>query len=689
MLVGAHLFALVLNPGTHGNSLADDGGVESVTTAVAAVAVVIPFTVRIGVADCFTLVHVEALLRALFLEVDEAHVVEFAGVLSVGPAVGTAFGFFSRPHASVLGVTFGLSVVSNLATSRAGEVSAVPSTESVTETVFSAEDVGALQRALFLGLETVDTESVGLAGGLINVVGAGAFADFSEGIPLTFSIREAGTTSRVTTERADEVADRSAFGLPVALGHGFADFAAVEDGTLFRADAVDVIPHAVFISLTIDTAIPESLAALDALLERSLSGVPEAELITTAESFSGVTRGLFVGRARLDASGGVVVPLAVGIVVTGEVGADTEIAVLADESTGADVELPFADRAGETSTLRFDEAASTSAEVVGVVPGAVIIGDASFFGGVDVLTLLGAGIVIDDAHGVGDAGSSIFIFSSGVASAGLGADFRLEIPHAVGVVVAGGDSGVGETTLLAASHGVVTVGVLGLVEEERPVTAGVSFTGVVVEVVTLELALILSSHFAHNLSNTIVSGGSEFALAGADVVVDVPHAARISDATSLVGGTILELAGSLASADGGVPIAETTKFAISTGSELGTVLAAHFEVRIPHAERILGAVGGSRMLADRNTLSAFPVAEVVSFAHFSHVDGGNTRDLGVTIAAVAAVADLELPFASRIGIAVDIVVVLVLTALSTSVQSPFAHSIGVAARLVEDESTER
>ena len=157
----------------------------------------------------------------------------------------------------------------------------------------------------------------------------------------------------------------------------------------------------------------------------------------------------------------------------------------------------------------------------------------------------------------------------------------------------------------------------------------------------------------------------------------------------MVGGAVLESASSLASADGGVPVAETTEFAISAGGEFGTVLAAELEFSIPHAERILGAVCRSRMLAGGNTLSTFPVAEVISLAHFSNVDGGNTRDLGVTIAAVAAVTDLELPFASRISITVDVVVVLVLAALSTSVQSPFAHSIGVAARLVEDESTER
>lgn len=80
---------------------------------------------------------------------------------------------------------------------------------------------------------------------------------------------------------------------------------------------------------------------------------------------------MLVGGARLDAGGGVGVPLAVGVVVAGEVGANADVAVLADDGAGRRVELPFADGAGDTGTLAGDEATGADADVAGVVPCAI------------------------------------------------------------------------------------------------------------------------------------------------------------------------------------------------------------------------------------------------------------------------------------------------------------------------------
>lgn len=144
MLVTAHLFALILDPSAHGDGLAENRGLEGLALAIAAVAVVVPFAVGIIVANSFALVHVEALLRALLLVIDEAHLIELTGVVGVGPAVGTALGFISGPHASILSVTFILDEVTNLAASSASQVGAVPLAVSVSEAVFGTEDVGAL-----------------------------------------------------------------------------------------------------------------------------------------------------------------------------------------------------------------------------------------------------------------------------------------------------------------------------------------------------------------------------------------------------------------------------------------------------------------------------------------------------------------------------------------------------------------
>ena len=476
MLVGAHLFTLILNPGAHRNSFADNAGLESITATVTTITVVIPFTIRIRVTDSFTLVHVEALLRTLLLEVDEAHVIKFTSIGSVSPAVTTAFRFFNRPHATLFSITFFLGEVSDLATSGAGEVSTVPRTRSITEAIIGTKDVGALQRTLLLRLETVDTKLVGLASSLIRVVSTRTFADFSEGVPLTFRVLEASTTSGVATLRADEVTNRFAFSLPVTISHGFTNFTAIEDSTLFEAEIIDRIPHTSVILLTVDTTIPLSLTALDALGLNSLGLVPEAHLITAAKSFSSRTRRLFVGRTRLDTSSSIVIPLTVRIVVTRVFSTNTEITVFADESTRTSIDLPFTDRAGNTSTLRFDEAASTSTEVVGEVPSTEAVHNTRKFRVVDVLTLLGTVVTIHNTHGVGNTSSSGFTFSLGVASARLGTDFRLKIPHAVGVLVTSFNSRVSKTTLLTATHSVVTFRVLGLVEEERPVTTNVSNT---------------------------------------------------------------------------------------------------------------------------------------------------------------------------------------------------------------------
>jgi hypothetical protein len=594
VLVAAHLFALVLNPGAHRDGLAENTRLESVAAAIATVTEVVPFAIGVGVARAFGLVHVEALLRASLLEVDEAHCVEFAGIGSVGPAVGAALGLFDGPHATRFSVTFLLSVVGDLATSVASKRSTVPVAVGIGEAIVGAEDVRALQRALLLGLQAVDAKRIGDARSLIFVVIARALANFSEGVPLTFGVLDASTTSGVATERADEVADGLAIDLPVALSHRLANFAAVEDGALLEAEVVDGVPHAGIVFDAVLASVPLGFAALDTLGQGRLSDIPEAHLITAAESFSGETRGLFVGRARLDASSGVVVPLAIGIVVTREVSTDTDVAVLADESARGGVELPFADGAGDTLALGFDEAASADADVGGEVPSAVAIHDASGFRGVDVLTLLGAGGIVHDTHGVGETGSGRFAFSSSVASAGLDAFVGLEVPHAVGVAVASVGSAVGETAGLAASHGVVTVGILGLVEEKLPVAATISNARSVVEVFAFEGALILVGPLAHGLSDTVVLRGSESALGCADVVVDIPHAASIGNAASLVASSVLELACAFAGTDSRVPVAERTEFASGGGRVLRAILAAEFEVGVPHAERILGAVGGGR-----------------------------------------------------------------------------------------------
>lgn len=221
----------------------------------------------------------------------------------------------------------------------------------------------------------------------------------------------------------------------------------------------------------------------------------------------------------------------------------------------------------------------------------------------------------------------------------------MEIPHAVDIVVAGIDGGVGETALLAATHCVVSVGVLGLIEEKFPVAANIGSASSVGEVVALEQALILSSPFTHGLGSTVVHAGGELALPCAVSVVDVPHATSVLEAASLVEAAILNLACTFAFTDGGVPVAERTEFAIVGGGELGAVLATFGQSGVPHAVGIGSAVLLRRSGADSDASGSVEVAEIIGFAHLGDVEESDARDLGVAATLVAASTNGVIPSA--------------------------------------------
>jgi hypothetical protein len=117
----------------------------------------------------------------------------------------------------------------------------------------------------------------------------------------------------------------------------------------------------------------------------------------------------------------------------------------------------------------------------------------------------------------------------------------------------------------------------------------------------------------------------------------------------------------------------SAKRAVSLRGDLTTRLAAHTVTGVPHALVVTNTVGLSDVITNGVTEGSVPLAEVITRAHFSDVERRNTRNLGITIAAVAARASKRVPVARRLGIAGKLRVESVLAALLANAQSPFAH----------------
>ena len=332
-------------PETHRISLAVSLRVENRATAITTRTKKVPITVRIRITLGLRRIHEDALLRASTFKIDETHVVSFARARDVSPAVGAAALIFIRPHAATFSIASCLGGVSNFTRRSASEFSTIPDTSRFIQASSLIEEVFAGESTLLFGLGAPDAHCVGLTLRLIRIVIAVAFADFTVGIPHTFSISIAHDTVPVITILALEGASRRTTNLPVAVfTKGSADFTTINHWAAFITDGLNRIPHA---SSILDAETTESvltLAAFDTSRTRWESGVPEAHGIRATFSFSSCWTSGFVGRARLDTSRSVGVPAAIEIISTrsGSVPTDVTEATLLDAL--GDVEtLPFAD----------------------------------------------------------------------------------------------------------------------------------------------------------------------------------------------------------------------------------------------------------------------------------------------------------------------------------------------------------
>lgn len=263
--------------------------------------------------------------------------------------------------------------------------------------------------------------------------GAGGLADTVLSVPHAERIRDALHHGGVDVHA---LAATSVVGAPGAHGDGLAITLAVNSRTVLAAHTRILVPDAASIGVTVGGVGVHGGTRSKAI---GADAIPTAGLVVVASSF------LLVDVARLRAGVGGRIPLAIGIggtsFLTGVTGRALVGALAGGGVEGAE--------SGSLAIGGDEGRARRSAGLVGVVPQAGGITDATISGGVGVLTALGALILqrsglVEAAHGVGGTslgeggdidGGGELVDGTAIASALFGG----LIPHAaIGTTTSGG-----------------------------------------------------------------------------------------------------------------------------------------------------------------------------------------------------------------------------------------------------------
>lgn len=478
--------------------------------------------------------------------------------------------------------------------------------------------------------------------------------------------------------------------LPVAHSGLVRASSLVDDlGTSGLALASGVVPHTLLVGDATNVVLSEGVASEAFVIADAVGGVPVARRVSAAArliTFVGVLPALITAAAESGFPG--------ALRILGTVGFGA-VAVLALSLAVLRLDVPLAESSIDTVVL-LEEVAELVAFSVEDVPHTVSLGFASTFGEftVDAILLalavdpdahLGGGTFLDESIG-GEGrifGGKLVVTVLEAASSGDGA-----VPHAPGVGIASGSSGVLVTALLAARAG------RGVPFALVPLTA-VRFVAEVAEAAAVAL------------------GGVPFAgLAGVAIFDRADHVARAAAGGTVDGVSLVPVAFLVESTQGGVLISsigvdEVAVFALllagfvrspfahtttSLGAEGLRVLeragdAALVLVGVPHATAV-GVAATTVVVGSGAVVNALVVDEgaggVSSTVGLADAEVG---DVVVAVARVAALGLSDVPLALGLLVAVGFVVVAVRALVDAASLVVLADFDDLAGSVILDGST--